>query len=72
MDTVHHIEKSFDSETTRAMMEAFDNAWRDLEASGNIFSSQFPADWARDQIAKRIIKMARVGERSQPSHRGCS
>jgi hypothetical protein len=30
------------------MMEAFDNAWRDLEASGNIFSSQFPADWARD------------------------
>jgi hypothetical protein len=36
MGTVHHIEKSFDSETTRAMMEAFDNAWRDLEASGNI------------------------------------
>jgi hypothetical protein len=32
MGTVHHIEKSFDSETTRAMMEAFDNAWRDLEA----------------------------------------
>jgi hypothetical protein len=34
--------------SARAMMEAFDNAWRDLEASGNIFSSQFPADWARD------------------------
>jgi hypothetical protein len=62
MGTVHRIEKSFDSEAIHAMGEAFDSAWRDLEAS-DIFSSQFPADWARDQIAKRIIAMAQRGER---------
>jgi hypothetical protein len=66
MGTVHRIEKSFDPEATHAMGEAFDSAWRDLEAS-DIFSSQFPADWARDQIAMRIIKMARAGERD-PDH----
>lgn len=66
MGTVHRIEKSFDSEATHAMGEAFDSAWRDLEAS-DIFSSQFPADWARDQIAKRIIAMAQRGERD-PDH----
>ena len=36
-------EKCFDVEATRAMGAAFDSAWHDLKASGNIFSSQFPA-----------------------------
>jgi hypothetical protein len=66
MGTVHRIEKSFDPEATHAMGEAFDSAWRDLEASG-IFSSQFPAKWTRDQIAKCIITMAERGERD-PDH----
>jgi hypothetical protein len=42
---------------------AFDSAWQDLEASGNIFSPQFTADWARKRIATRIINMAHRGER---------
>jgi hypothetical protein len=62
MGTVHRIGKSFDPEITHAMGEAFDSAWRDLEAS-DIFSSQFSAEWARDQIAKRIITMAQRGDR---------
>jgi hypothetical protein len=37
MGTVHYIGKSFDPAATHAMRAAFDNAWRDLEASGNIF-----------------------------------
>jgi len=66
MGTVHHIEKSFDPEAIYAIVAAFDSAWRDLEAS-DIFSSQFAADWARDQIVKRIIRMAQRGERN-PDH----
>ena len=58
-----YFEKCFDVEATRAMGAAFDGAWTDLEASGNIFSSQFPADRAREVIAKRIIYMAQRGER---------
>jgi hypothetical protein len=59
--------KSFESEAIHAMAAALDSAWQDLEASGNIFSSQFPADWAREKMAKRIINMARRGERD-PDH----
>jgi hypothetical protein len=62
MGTIHYIEKCFDPEATHAMGEAFDYAWLDREAS-DIFSSQFPADWAREQIARRILKMTRLGER---------
>jgi hypothetical protein len=58
-----HIEKCFNPEATHAMGAAFDSAWHDLEASGNIFSSQFPPDRARETIAKRIIDMAQRGER---------
>jgi hypothetical protein len=45
------------------MGAAFDSAWHDLKASGNVFSSQFPADLARETIAKRIMYMAQRGER---------
>jgi hypothetical protein len=45
------------------MRVAFDSAWQDLQASGNIFSSQFSADWACKKIAKRIVNMVRRGER---------
>jgi hypothetical protein len=65
MGTVHYIGKSFDPAATHAMRAAFDNAWRDLEASGNIFSSRFPADRACERIAKRITNMVQRGEREQ-------
>jgi hypothetical protein len=41
MGTVHRIGKSFDPETTHAMAEAFDSAWRDVEAS-DIFQFTVP------------------------------
>jgi hypothetical protein len=63
MGNVYYIEKSFDTEATHAMGAAFDSAWQDLQESGNIFSSDFPAGWARKKIAKRIIHMAQRGER---------
>jgi hypothetical protein len=63
MGNGHRTGKSFDPEATHAMGVAFDSAWQDLEASGNIFSSQFTADWARKKIATRIINMVHRGER---------
>ena len=63
MSNIHPTDKSFDPEATHAMGVAFDSAWHDLEASGNIFSPQFTADWARKRIATRIINMALRGER---------
>ena len=57
------MEKCFNPEAPHAMGAAFDSAWHDLEASGNILSSQFPPDRARETIAKRIIDMAQRGER---------
>jgi hypothetical protein len=63
MGTVHLIDTSFDPEAIHALGAAFDSAWGDLEASGNIFSSQFTADWARKRIATRIITMVLGGER---------
>jgi hypothetical protein len=67
MGSVHLMEKSFGPEAIHAMGAAFDSAWQDLEASGNIFSSRFTADWARKNIAKRILTMVLRGERD-PDH----
>jgi hypothetical protein len=63
MGNVHRTDKSFDPEATNAMGAAFDSAWQDLEASGNIFGPKFTADWARKTIATRIINMVHRGER---------
>ena len=63
MGNIHRTDKSFDPEATHAMGVAFDSAWDDLEASGNIFSPQCTAGWARKTIATRIINMALRGER---------
>ena len=63
MGNVDRTDKSFDPEATHAMGVAFDSAWHDLEASGNIFGPRFTADWARKRIATRIINMALRGER---------
>ena len=55
-------DQSFDPEVTHAMGMAFDSAWQDLEASGNIFSPCCTKDWARNTIAARIIDTAGHGE----------
>jgi hypothetical protein len=63
MGTVHLIDNSFDPEAIHALGAAFDSAWQDLEASGNIFTPQFTPDWARKRIATRIITRVLGGER---------
>ena len=67
MGMVHLIDRSFDPEAIHALGAAFDSAWQDLEASGNIFNSHFTPDWARKRIATRIITRVLGGERD-PGH----
>ena len=67
MGSVHLMDRFFGPEAIHAMGAAFDSAWQDLEASGNIFSAQFTADWARKNIAERILTMVLGGERD-PDH----
>jgi len=41
---------------------AFDGAWEDVQASGDIFGPFLTVDWVRKKISKRIINMAKRGE----------
>ena len=52
----------FDSETTRILGAAFEAAWTKLEASG-VLTDATGVTSARDRLAKRLIELARRGER---------
>jgi hypothetical protein len=54
---------AFDPETLTVLANAFENAWRRLEASGDRFARPAYAGGTREVIAKYIIEMAQGGER---------
>ena len=56
-------EGGFDSETTRLLGEAFDAAWKKAQASG-AFTDEASTKAARERLAKRIVELARRGERN--------
>jgi hypothetical protein len=57
-------EASFDSEVTRLLGTAFEAAWERLKTSGTL-ADQSQAPLARELLAKRIIDVAKRGERNQ-------
>ena len=56
---------AFDPETVRVLIDAFDEAWQSLEKSGVTHATDGHATEIRDGLAKRIIELARTGERNQ-------
>jgi hypothetical protein len=54
---------SFDPETTRVLIAAFDAAWRQLEASPSLCGQEVGA--ARDLLAKCVIEQGRGGQLDQ-------
>jgi len=52
----------FDSETTRILGLAFEAAWKKIEASGTLTDGS-RAGFARERLAKRLVELARRGER---------
>jgi hypothetical protein len=53
----------FDPEEVTILAAAFDEAWEHLEKSGARYGSPSAKERARQQLAKRIIEMAKLGER---------
>ena len=55
--------ESFDPETVRIMSAAFDAAWKELLDVGHASTTRYKANATREALAKRIIDIARRGER---------
>ena len=56
---------AFDPDVVRILIDAFDGAWQSLEKSGVTYATDGHATETRDRLAKRIIELARGGERNQ-------
>jgi hypothetical protein len=54
---------AFDPETVTALASALDGAWRSLQNTGVYFKSRGHAEATRERLARRIIEMAKLGER---------
>ena len=55
---------AFDSETTELLGAAFEAAWQKLNAAGGTLAEGSEAALTRELLAKRIIEMAKRGERN--------
>ena len=55
---------AFDSETTELLGAAFEAAWEKLNTAGSALAEGSGAALTRELLAKRIIEMAKRGERN--------
>jgi hypothetical protein len=61
----HHADGVFDPEAIRILTSALDEAWKAISITGVSFASRGHAEATRETLAKRIIELARNGERDQ-------
>jgi hypothetical protein len=54
---------SFNPDTTRILIAAFDTAWQILKTSGSTLAADHQSASTRESLAKRIIERANQGER---------
>ena len=55
---------AFDAETTQLLGAAFEAAWEDVKTSGTALAQGSQAALTRELLAKRIIELAKRGERN--------
>ena len=55
---------AFDSETTELLGAAFEAAWEKVKTAGSALAEGSEAALTRELLAKRIIEMAKRGERN--------
>jgi hypothetical protein len=55
---------AFDSETTELLGAAFEAAWEKVNAAGSALAEESEAALTRELLAKRIIELAKRGERN--------
>ena len=53
---------AFDSDTAALLASAFDTAWSMVQKSGSPLAADERAASTREQLARRIIQLARKGE----------
>jgi len=58
-------DRVFDPETIQILVDAFDEAWKVVQASGTAFVSERSVEIARQILAKSIIEDATRGQRDQ-------
>jgi hypothetical protein len=58
-------DRVFDPETIQTLVDAFDEAWKAVQASGTPFVSERSVEIARQILAKSIIEDATRGKRDQ-------
>jgi hypothetical protein len=56
--------EAFDPEMIKTLTTAFEGAWGQLDATHHVSAAPTVAEKTREILAKRIIAMARTGERS--------
>ena len=61
----NHADGVFDPEAVRILTTALNEAWKAINTTGVSFASRGHAEAARETLAKRIIELARNGERDQ-------
>jgi hypothetical protein len=61
----HARDAAFDPDAVRILTAAFDDAWQSLLTSGASYASDDDTKTTREILAKRIIEMAKLGERDQ-------
>ena len=59
------VDRDFDPETIQILVDALDEAWKAVQASGTLFTSERYVEIARQALAKSIIEDATRGERDQ-------
>jgi hypothetical protein len=55
---------AFDCDTTQLLGAAFEAAWEEVKAAGSVLAEESQAALTRELLAKRIIEMAKRGERN--------
>jgi hypothetical protein len=58
-------DRDFDPETIQVLVEAFDDAWKTVHASGAPFASERYVEIVREILAKSIIDDATRGQRDR-------
>ena len=58
-------DRVFDPETIQILVDAFDDAWKTVQASSTPFASERSVEIARQILAKSIIEDATRGERDR-------
>jgi hypothetical protein len=54
---------AFDADSIRILSDALEDAWQSLQTTGSAFHFDVQAEHTREILARRIIELAKLGQR---------